>query len=88
MASKAEGACTNRKNLKENVMSDQTSERNERLKATMRDEKSTNLNSGPAQYPSGPKQEKTVRRPTKHVDVGTGKRLSTLHRSKDHGILC
>jgi hypothetical protein len=56
-------------------MSDATSERNERLKATMRDQKSSNLNSGLAQVPGYQKQERTVRRPTKHVEVGTGKRI-------------
>jgi hypothetical protein len=56
-------------------MPDATSERNEKLKATMRLKNTDNLNSGPAQYPSGPKQERTLRRPTKHVEVGTGKRL-------------
>jgi hypothetical protein len=54
----------------------QDENRNERTQATMRDQKSTNLNSGPAQYPRGPKQIKNlVKRPTHHVDPGTGKRI-------------
>ena len=55
-------------------MSDSTSERNERLKATMR-QKETPLNKGPAQVPSSPNQSSGLkRRPTGHVDPGTGKR--------------
>ena len=55
-------------------MSEQTS--NDRAQAAMREENSTNLNTsgknGVVLNP--PKQEKEVRRPTHHVDVGTGKR--------------
>jgi hypothetical protein len=54
-------------------MSDQTSDRNERLKATMR-QKETPLNKGPAQVPCSPTQSPDVKRPTGHVDVGTGRK--------------
>jgi len=56
-------------------MTDQTSERNERLKAAMR-EKDTPLNKdgGKGQVPCGPSQGNGVKRPTGHVDPGTGKR--------------
>jgi hypothetical protein len=56
-------------------MSDQTS--NDRAQAAMREKNSTNLNTsgknGVVLNP--PKREKTVRRPTHHVEVGTGRRL-------------
>jgi hypothetical protein len=56
-------------------MSDQTSERNERLKATMRQKETfLNSNSGAGQVPQSPNQSPSVKRPTGHVDVGTGKR--------------
>ena len=55
-------------------MPDQTS--NDRAQAAMREENSTNLNTsgknGVVLNP--PKQEKMPKRPTHHVDVGTGKR--------------
>jgi hypothetical protein len=54
-------------------MSDQTSDRNERLKASMR-QKETPLNKGPAQVPCGPSQDHSVRRPRGHVDPGTGQK--------------
>jgi hypothetical protein len=58
-------------------MSDKTSDRNEKLKATMRDQTSTNHNTSgkagvvvcsPMQAPNGCKM------PTGHVEPGTGKR--------------
>jgi hypothetical protein len=56
-------------------MADQTS--NDRAQAAMREENSTNLNTsgknGVVLNP--PKQESAPRRPTHHVDPGTGKRL-------------
>jgi hypothetical protein len=59
-------------------MSDSTSERNERLKATMR-QKETPLNTGLAQVPRSPNQSSGLkRRPTGHVDPGTGKRAKAL----------
>ena len=57
-------------------MSDSTSEeRNERLKATMR-QKETPLNKGPAQgSPFSPNQSSGLkRRPMGHVDPGTGEK--------------
>jgi hypothetical protein len=55
-------------------MSDLTSERNERLKATMR-QKETPLNKGPAQVPSSPNQSSGLkRRPMSHIDPGTGQK--------------
>jgi hypothetical protein len=49
-------------------MADQTSERNERLKATMR-QKETPLNTGAPQVPCGPPQAKNPpKTPTGHVD--------------------
>jgi hypothetical protein len=55
-------------------MSDSTSERNERLKATMR-QKETLLNTGPAQVPCSPSQSSGLkRRPMAHVDPGTGRK--------------
>ena len=55
-------------------MTDSTSERNERLKATMR-QKETLLNKGPAQVPSSPNQASGLkRRPMSHVDPGTGEK--------------
>jgi hypothetical protein len=56
-------------------MTDQTS--NDRAQAAMRERNSTNLNtSGKAGVVlNTPKQEKTVRRPTHHIEVGTGRRL-------------
>jgi hypothetical protein len=56
-------------------MSDETSERNDRLKAAMRQVATAPpLNNGPAQVPCGPRQVKTTKRPTGHVEVGTGKK--------------
>jgi hypothetical protein len=46
----------------------------DRSQAAMREPKSANLNSGPAQVPCGAKQEKPVKRPTGHVEVVTGKK--------------
>jgi hypothetical protein len=43
-------------------MSDSTSERNERLKATM-SQKETPLNKGPAQVPCSPNQSSGLKRP-------------------------
>jgi hypothetical protein len=54
-------------------MADQASERNERLKATMR-QKDTPLNTGAPQVPCSPSQSPGVKRSTGHVEVGTGKR--------------
>jgi hypothetical protein len=54
-------------------MSDQTSERNERLKTTM-SQKETPLNKRPAQVPCSPSQSPGVKGPNGHVDPGTGKR--------------
>jgi hypothetical protein len=55
-------------------MPDETSERNDRLKATMRERNSANLNTGPAQVPCGPKLRSGTKRPTGHVEVGTGRK--------------
>jgi hypothetical protein len=55
-------------------MSDSTSERNERLKATMR-QKETPLNKGPGQVPCSPNQSSGLkRRPMSHVNPGTGEK--------------
>ena len=55
-------------------MSDSTSERNEHLKATMR-QKETPLNKGPAQVPCSPNQSSGLkRRPMGHVAPGTGQK--------------
>jgi hypothetical protein len=49
-------------------MSDEHAERNERLKAAMR-QKETPLNKGPGQVPCGPPQAKNApKNPTGHVD--------------------
>lgn len=57
-------------------MSDQTSDRNERLKATMRNENTSNLNTSgkSGKVVCSPSQSPGVKRPTGHVEVGTGKR--------------
>jgi hypothetical protein len=52
---------------------DDHADRNTKLKAAMR-QKETPLNKGPAQVPCGPGQDHSVKRPTGHVDVGTGQR--------------
>ena len=50
-------------------MSDEHAERNERLKATMREEKHASQYTGPAQVPCGPPQAKNPpKNPTGHVD--------------------
>jgi hypothetical protein len=55
-------------------MSDSTAERNERLKATMR-QKETPLNTSPAQVPCSPNQSSALkRRPMGHIDPGTGQK--------------
>jgi hypothetical protein len=54
-------------------MPEEHAERNERLKATMR-QKETPLNEGSAQVPCSPSQSPGVKRPTGHVDVGTGRK--------------
>jgi hypothetical protein len=54
-------------------MSDEHADRNERLKGTMR-QKETRLNKGSAQVPCSPGQSPGVKRPTGHVDPGTGKK--------------
>jgi hypothetical protein len=55
---------------------DDHADRNAKLKAAMRDQTSTNHNtSGKAGVvPCGPSQDQRVKRPTGHVEVGTGKR--------------
>jgi hypothetical protein len=56
-------------------MSDQTSDRNDRLKATMRQKETfLNSNSGAGQVPQSLNQSPRVKRPNGHVDVGTGKK--------------
>ena len=56
-------------------MSDSTSDRNVKLKATMRQKETfLNRNSGAGQVPQSLNQSPGVKRPTGHVDVGTGKR--------------
>jgi hypothetical protein len=57
-------------------MSDSTSERNERLKAAMRDQKETflNDNGGKGKTPSSPRQAPVNKRPLNHVEPWTGKR--------------
>jgi hypothetical protein len=57
-------------------MSEEHAERNNRLKATMRDKNSTNLNTSGKSgvVPCSPNQSPGVKRPTGHVDPGTGKR--------------
>jgi hypothetical protein len=52
---------------------DANADRNIKLKATMR-QKETPLNTGPAQVPCGPSLGSGIKRPTGHVDPGTGKR--------------
>ena len=55
-------------------MTDSTSERDERVKATMR-QKETFLNKGPGQIPCSPNQSSGLkRRPMGHVDPGTGQK--------------
>jgi hypothetical protein len=54
-------------------MSEEHADRNNRLKAAMR-QKETPLNKGPAEVPCSPNQSPGAKRPTGHVDVGTGKR--------------
>jgi hypothetical protein len=55
-------------------MSDSTSERNERLKTTMR-QKETPLNNGPARVPCSPNQSSGLKRRTmSHIDPGTGQK--------------
>jgi len=54
-------------------MSEEHAERNERLKAAMR-QKDTPLNKEPAQVPCGPSQDHSVKKLRGHVEVGTGKR--------------
>jgi hypothetical protein len=59
---------------KERQMSEEHADRNERLKATMR-QKETFLNKGPAQVPYGPPQAKNPpKNPSGHVDPYTGKK--------------
>jgi hypothetical protein len=57
-------------------MSDATSERNEKLKAARRDQKTDNLNTSGkgGVVVCSPSQSPGVKRPTGHVEVGTGKR--------------
>ena len=57
-------------------MSDSTSERNERLKAAMRDRKATYINSngGAGQTPCSTRQAPVTNRPTNHVEPASGKR--------------
>ena len=54
-------------------MSEEHAERNERLKATMR-QKETPLNKGPAQVPCGQSQDHSVKRPNGYVEPGTGRK--------------
>jgi hypothetical protein len=54
-------------------MSDYHAECNQKLKATMK-QVETPLNKGAPQVPCGPSQDSSVKRPTGHVDPGTGKR--------------
>ena len=54
-------------------MQDENAERNERFKTTMR-QKETPLNTGQAQVPCAPSQPPGVKRPTGHVDPGTGRK--------------
>lgn len=53
-----------------------TNERNNQLKAAMH-QKETPLNkdSGKGQVPCGPNQSGVTKRPTGHVEVGTGRKL-------------
>jgi hypothetical protein len=57
-------------------MSDETSERNDRLKATMRQQNSDNVNtSGKAGVKvCSPNQSSGIKRPTGHVEPGAGKK--------------
>jgi hypothetical protein len=57
-------------------MSDENAERNDRLKATMRQQNSDNLNtSGKAGVKvCSPRQSSGTNRPTGHVEVGTGRK--------------
>ena len=56
-------------------MSDETVDRNERVKAAMRQTGTAPpLNTGPGQTPGGAKLKNTRSRPTGHVEVGTGKK--------------
>jgi hypothetical protein len=52
---------------------DAHADRNVKLKATMR-QKETPLNTGPAHVPCSPSQSPGVKRPTGHVDPGTGQK--------------
>jgi len=56
-------------------MSDQTNERNEKLKAAMR-QRTTFLtsNEGKGQTPCATRQAPETRRPLNHIEVATGKR--------------
>jgi hypothetical protein len=54
-------------------MSDETSERNERVKAAMK-QRDTPLNKGPAQVPCGPKLRSGTKRPTGHVEPVSGRK--------------
>jgi hypothetical protein len=57
-------------------MSDETSDRNDRLKAAMREQNSANLNtSGKAGVvPCSPRLGRAAKWPTGHVEVGTNKK--------------
>jgi hypothetical protein len=57
-------------------MTDQTSDRNEKLKAAMRDQTSTNLNTSGKEgvVVRSPNQCGATKRPTNHIDPSTGKR--------------
>jgi hypothetical protein len=54
---------------------DAQADRNVKLKATMR-QKETPLNKdgGKGQVPCGPSQSNGIKRPTGHIDAGTGQR--------------
>jgi hypothetical protein len=56
-------------------MSDETSDKNNRIKAAMRQVGTAPpLNNGPAQVPCGSKLSGGTKRPTGHVEVGTNKK--------------
>jgi hypothetical protein len=57
-------------------MQDDHADKNERLKATMRQKANTNLNKdgGAGQVPCGPSQDHSVKRPRGHVNPGTGQK--------------
>jgi hypothetical protein len=56
-------------------MSEEHADRNNRLKAAMRQKETPlNNNGGSGQTPCSPCQSPGVKRPTGHVDPGTGKR--------------